>query len=133
MEEIAESADISVEKVKAILEDDNVARLDMQIGENNDATFLDLLQDQNMQSPEFVTESTSLNKKIEEALSELSEKEENIIRLRFGIGTEKIYTLEEIGKMYNVTRERIRQIEKAILKKLQDFESIKILEGFHRS
>ena len=77
-----------------------------------------------------MTESTSLNKKIKEALSELTEREETIIRLRYGIGTERIYTLEEIGKMYNVTRERIRQIEKAILKKLQYSESSKILESF---
>ncbi|MGI9533470.1 MAG: sigma-70 family RNA polymerase sigma factor [Thermodesulfobacteriota bacterium] len=129
-EEIASSANISVEKVKAILEDDYIARLDMKIGEDNDATFMELLKDNKTKSPDSASETTSLNKQIDEALSQLTEKEESIIRLRFGIGTERIHTLEEIGKMYNVTRERIRQIEKAILRKLHYSESSEILESF---
>ena len=129
-EEIASHSKISVEKVRAILENENVAHLDMPIGEDNDGTFLDLLQDQNSQGTDFITENTSLNEKIKEALSGLTEKEETIIRLRYGIGTKRVHTLEEIGKMYNVTRERIRQIEKQILKKLQDSETSMILESF---
>lgn len=129
-EEIASLAKISVEKVKAILENENVARLDMQIGEDNDTTFMDLLEDPKTKGPDSVTETSSLNKQLEEALSNLTEKEESIIRLRFGIGTGRVHTLEEIGNMYNVTRERIRQKEKEILKKLQFSDSNEILKSF---
>ena len=129
-EEIASHSKISIEKVRAILENENVTHLDMQVSEDSDVTFKDFLHDPNSQGTDFVTENLSLNEKIEEALAELTEKEESIIRLRFGIGTKRVHTLEEIGKIYNVTRERIRQIEKQILKKLQDSETSMILESF---
>ena len=128
--EIAESADLSVDKVKAILEDDKIARLDMQISEDNEATFLDLLEDSKIKSPDSASETISLNEQLDAALSRLTEKEESIIRLRYGLGTGRIHTLEEIGKKYNVTRERIRQIEMQVLKKLQNSESVEILESF---
>jgi RNA polymerase primary sigma factor len=129
-EEISKKSKISIEKVKVILEDNDVAHLDNQIGTEYDTTFLDILQDLNTQSPEFMTESTSLNNKLEVVLSELTEKEEKIIRLRYGIGTENSHTLEEIGKIFNVTRERIRQIEQQVLNKLQHSDLSNILESF---
>ncbi|MGI9534424.1 MAG: sigma-70 family RNA polymerase sigma factor [Thermodesulfobacteriota bacterium] len=129
-DEIAESAVLSVDKVKAILQDDNIARLDMQISEDNEATLMELLEDHEVRRPDSASETISLNEQLDDALSSLTEKEESIIRLRYGFGTGQTHTLEEIGKKFNVTRERIRQIEKQVLKKLQNSESGEILKSF---
>ncbi len=129
-EEISEISEIPIEHIEAIVKDKNIAKLDMQINTDSETTFLDLLQDTDTLNPEVITETNLLSQKLDEALSKLTERDESIIRLRYGIGTERSHTLEEIGKIYNVTRERIRQIEQQVLLKLQNSESSEILESF---
>jgi RNA polymerase primary sigma factor len=80
--------------------------------------------------PDSVVADEGLTKKIREALTILTPREEEILKLRFGIGYESTYTLDEIGKKFNLTRERIRQIEKAALEKLADSNIGEVLHSF---
>ncbi|GIW46427.1 MAG: RNA polymerase sigma factor [Deltaproteobacteria bacterium] len=130
-EEVAEKAGISVEGVKRILEATNdTVRLDSPILDGEKATLLDFVADENSPSPDSVIAKEALTKRIREALSLLTPREEEILRLRFGIDQETTYTLDEIGKKFNLTRERIRQIEKAALEKLANSEMKDVLESF---
>ncbi|GIW48324.1 MAG: hypothetical protein KatS3mg078_2201 [Deltaproteobacteria bacterium] len=130
-EEVAEKAGISVEGVKRILEATNdTVRLDSPILDGEKATLLDFVADENSPSPDSVIAKEALTKRIREALSLLTPREEEILRLRFGIDQETTYTLDEIGKKFNLTRERIRQIEKRALEKLQTSELGEILRSF---
>jgi RNA polymerase primary sigma factor len=130
-EEVAERAGISVEGVKRILEATNdTVRLDSPILDGEKATLLDFVADENSPSPDSVIAKEALTKRIREALSLLTPREEEILRLRFGIDQETTYTLDEIGKKFNLTRERIRQIEKAALEKLANSEMKDVLESF---
>ena len=79
---------------------------------------MDTIPDDNSPQPDSIVAKISLTKKLNKAISILNERERNVIRLRYGIGEKDIQTLDQIGKFYNVTRERIRQIEKEALKKL---------------
>ena len=80
--------------------------------------------------PDSATAKLTFRKKMRESLSLLTSREEEIIKMRFGIGYGSTYTLDEIGKKLNLTRERIRQIEKEALKKLAESERKEILESF---
>ena len=124
-EEVARVTGLTVEGVRQILlNTGDVLYLDSPVGEADSSgdgtqrTLLDLLADENSPSPESAIESRTLAPKIREALSTLSPKEEEIIKMRFGIDQENPSTLDEIGKMFGLTRERIRQIEKGALRKL---------------
>lgn len=118
-EEIAKVVNIPVEHVKQILKGkDDVFHLDTPLGDGTDVTLLDFIQDERSETPDSIVLKETLTDRIEEALSLLSPREEEIIRLRFGIGHETPYTLDEVGKRFDLTRERIRQIEKEALKKL---------------
>ncbi|HEX3033634.1 MAG TPA: sigma-70 family RNA polymerase sigma factor [Thermodesulfobacteriota bacterium] len=130
-EEIAEEVGISSDVVKRILQASNdVVYLDSPILEGERTTFLDFIADDSSPTPDAIVAEEGLTKKIRESLSILTPREEEIVRLRFGIGYESTYTLDEIGKKFNLTRERIRQIEKAALEKLADSNMGEVLYSF---
>jgi RNA polymerase primary sigma factor len=93
--------------------------LDIPIGEDGDATLGDLIEAQDAPNPQAAAEASALAQSVAEALSRLPEREQRILRLRFGIGGTAEHTLEEVGKVFGVTRERIRQIEASALRKLR--------------
>jgi RNA polymerase primary sigma factor len=93
--------------------------LDIPIGEDGDATLGDLIEAQDAPNPQAVAEASALAQSVAEALSDLPEREQRILRLRFGIGGTAEHTLEEVGKIFGLTRERIRQIEASALRKLR--------------
>jgi RNA polymerase primary sigma factor len=93
--------------------------LDAPIGEDGDATLGDLIEAQDAVDPEAVAEASALAQSIAEALSGLTEREQRILRMRFGIGGTAEHTLEEVSKVFGLTRERIRQIEASALAKLR--------------
>ena len=130
-DEVAEVAGISVEGVKRILESTNdAARLDTPILDGEKTTLLDFISDDNSPAPDSVMASTALTHEIRDALNVLTSREEEIIRLRFGIDQDSTYTLDEIGRRFDLTRERIRQIEKRALEKLATSEMGEILKSF---
>ena len=119
-EELAEKLQMPLEKVRGILK---IAReplsLDMPIGEEEDSGRLgDLIEDQNVVSPIDSAIAANLREATTEVLASLTAREERILRMRFGIGTNSDHTLQEVGKHFSVTRERIRQIEAKALRKL---------------
>jgi RNA polymerase primary sigma factor len=93
--------------------------LDVPIGEDGDATLGDLIEAQDAPNPQAVAEASALARCVTEALSGLTEREQHILRMRFGIGGTAEHTLEEVGKIFGVTRERIRQIQASALRKLR--------------
>ena len=132
-EEIAEKVGASVENVRWILDASKVNEifyLDTNVPDGNGVTFLDLVPDDESPIPETASAKSMFQKKMRESLSILSPREEEIIRMRFGIGHENTYTLDEIGNKLNLTRERIRQLEKEALKKLAGSEKKEILKSF---
>ena len=130
-DEVAEVAGISVEGVKRILESTNdAARLDTPILDGEKTTLLDFISDDNSPAPDSVMANTALTHEIRDALNILTSREEEIIRLRFGIDQDSTYTLDEIGRRFDLTRERIRQIEKRALEKLASSEMGEILRSF---
>ena len=131
-EEIATKLDIPVEKIKNILSiTKEPVSLDKPIGhEDEDSLLGDFIEDKGTISPERMAERTLLKKQIDEILRTLTSREEMVIRLRFGIDDGYHRTLEEVGNIFNVTRERIRQIEDKALKKLRHPTRSNILMKF---
>lgn len=130
-QEIAQLAGISVEGVKRILEStSDAARLDTPIMDGEKSTLMDFVADEGSTAPDSAIAKAALIKRIREALTLLTDREEEIIRLRFGIDQEATYTLDEIGNMFDLTRERIRQIEKRALEKLCLADEGDILRSF---
>lgn len=129
--EIAAESGISVEVVKKILNSANDAiSLDKPVFDTDQTTLIDSVYDKDAVISDSVLAQKSLSEKLEEALSLLKPREEEIVRLRFGIGLNTTYTLDEIGKKFNLTRERIRQIEKVALSKLANSEVKEHLKSF---
>lgn len=117
--EISKSTELPMDKILAILEASREPiSLETPVGDD-DSTLGDFLENNDSQSPYDMVQTRELAGRVTEILSTLSEREEKIIRLRFGIGEKAEYTLEEIGKRFNVSRERIRQIEKKALNRLR--------------
>jgi len=130
-EEIAREAGISVEGVKRILDATNdVVHLDSPILDGEKTTLLDFVADESGPAPDDVMAKTALTQRIRKALTLLTEREEEIVRMRFGIEKESTYTLDEIGRKFDLTRERIRQIEKRALEKIASSEEGEILKSF---
>jgi RNA polymerase sigma factor (sigma-70 family) len=130
-EEVAKKSGISVEVVKRILESTgDVVHLDSPIPNGEGATFLDFIPDEDSPAPDSIMANAALTQRIKEALSLLTPREEEIIRLRFGVGYGTTYTLDEIGTKFNLTRERIRQIEKGALEKLAKSDIGEVLKSF---
>ncbi len=119
-EEIAKRTNLSVEKVHEILKlAQTPLSLETPIGDEDDSILSDFVEDINLESPEQELIRASLKQTLETLFSELSEREVHILRLRFGFEDGVPKTLEEVGRLYNVTRERIRQIESKALEKLR--------------
>jgi RNA polymerase primary sigma factor len=118
--EIAERMQVPVAKVKALLElGREPVSMDMPIGEDGDASFGDLIEDPHAVQPLDAAVEAELRVATVRALDRLTPREADILRQRFGIGSGSEHTLEEVGKQYKVTRERIRQIEAKALNKLR--------------
>lgn len=134
VKEIAKEAKMTVEQVSNILMgDEKLYSLDSPIEEGEKSTFLDLLADTDSPAPDSTATNVALIERLTEALSILTPREQKVIRLRFGIGYETSLTLDEIGKEFNVSRERIRQIEKEALKKIASSELGETLKTFLES
>jgi RNA polymerase primary sigma factor len=119
-EEIAEELEMSVEEVRDILRmAQHPVSLEKPIGEEEESELGDFVQDENTESPDEAASLTLRRSDIENALGALPDRERKVIELRFGLNGEQPCTLEEVGKAFGVTRERIRQIENNTLKKLE--------------
>jgi RNA polymerase primary sigma factor len=130
-EEISEKTGISVEGVKRVLEaTKEVVQLDSPVLDGEKTTLLDFIPDDISRTPDYAFAKATLIIKIKDALSILTPREEQILKMRFGIDYETTFTLDEIGKHFELTRERIRQIEKRSLEKLEGSEVGIILKSF---
>lgn len=119
-EEIAEEMDMPVERVREILKiSQEPVSLETPIGEEEDSHLGDFIQDDNVPVPADAAAFTLLKEQLEEVLGTLTEREQKVLTLRFGLEDGRARTLEEVGKEFNVTRERIRQIEAKALRKLR--------------
>lgn len=129
-EEIAEKAGLSREVVQAVIDGtDSVLSLDNPVTDDNEKTYVDMMPDERGGQESAVSE-IRVRKLIDESLSSLTPKEEVVVRMRYGLGEEKIYTLDEIGNKFGVTRERIRQIEKGALEKISKSGLSETLKGY---
>lgn len=131
LEEVSENSEFTVKEVKRILEaGKHTADLDSPLLEGETTTLLDLIEDEKAPIPDTVVAEASLAFKIRESLTLLKPREKEIISLRFGIDKGSEYTLEEIGKMFNLTRERVRQIEKKALSRISRSRKNNSLKSF---
>lgn len=129
--EIAERTGLSLDKIISILEASREPiSLETPVGDE-DSTLGDFIENQKALSPFDAVKDKELSERVKSILTTLSPREEKIIRLRFGIGEDAEYTLEEIGKRFNVSRERIRQIEKKALNRLRHSTRRDKLKHFH--
>ena len=130
-EEIAKELDMSVDKVREILRvSQEPVSLETPIGEEEDSHLGDFIQDDEAPSPADAASHTLLKEQLGNVLSTLTPREEKVLRLRFGLEDGRSRTLEEVGKEFNVTRERIRQIEAKALRKLRHPSRSKKLKDF---
>jgi RNA polymerase primary sigma factor len=131
IEELAEAIGLPVDETERIMKTwRHPISLDMPIGENADGSYGDFLEDGHETSPTESATKEMLKEKIQHVLKSLTYREREIIKLRYGLGDGFSYTLEETGRIFKVTRERIRQIESKALKKLQHETRSKHLAGF---
>ncbi len=120
LEEVAQRLDLPVERVAAMLKAaQEPISLDRPLGDDEESRFLDFMEDKNVESPAHSVAILMLQEQLERTLTTLTQQEEKVIRLRFGLGDGRPRTLEEIGTIFNLTRERVRQIEAKALQKLR--------------
>jgi RNA polymerase primary sigma factor len=130
-EEIAAEMHVPVERVREIMKIyQEPVSLETPIGEEEDSHLGDFIPDDNTQAPSDAAEYMMLTEQLNEVLDTLTEREQKVIRLRFGLDDGRARTLEEVGKEFNVTRERIRQIEAKALRKLHHPSRSKKLRGY---
>lgn len=131
MEETAQAAGYTLEETKRVMK---ISRqpisLDRPVGESEDSYFGDFIEDHSVESPVSAATNEMLKDKIEGVLKTLTYREREIIKLRYGLGDGYTYTLEEVGRIFKVTRERVRQIEAKAVRKLQHPVRSRQLEGF---
>ncbi len=131
MEETAKAAGYTLEETKRVMK---ISRqpisLDRPVGESEDSYFGDFIEDHSVESPVNAATNEMLKDKIEGVLKTLTYREREIIKLRYGLGDGYTYTLEEVGRIFKVTRERVRQIEAKAVRKLQHPVRSRQLEGF---
>jgi RNA polymerase primary sigma factor len=131
VDEIAAEADISIEEARRVLKiSRHPISLDRPIGESEDSYFGDFIEDETAENPVTAATHEMLKEKIRQVLDTLTYREREIIKLRYGIGDGYTYTLEEVGRRFRVTRERVRQIEAKAIRKLQHPIRSRKLEGF---
>lgn len=131
IEEIAREVKITVGEARRVLKiSRHQISLDRPVGESEDSSFGDFIEDEKAESPVSAATQEMLKDKIESVLETLTYREREIIKLRYGIGDGYTYTLEEVGKIFKVTRERVRQIEAKAVRKLQHPIRSRKLEGF---
>ena len=130
-EQIAERMDMTPDKVREILKiAQEPVSLETPIGEEDDSHLGDFIEDEVIENPVDYTTRIVLREQLDEVLDTLTDREENVLRLRFGLDDGKMRTLEDVGKVFNVTRERIRQIEAKALRKLRHPSRSKPLRDF---
>jgi len=130
-EEIAEKMDLPLDKVKKVLKiSKEPISLETPIGEEEDSHLGDFIEDRNTPSPMEILTGVGLTDQTKRILSTLSPREEKVLKMRFGIGEKTDHTLEEVGQDFEVTRERIRQIEAKALRKLRHPSRSKTLKSF---
>ncbi|MHA7962741.1 RNA polymerase sigma factor RpoD [Paenibacillus sp. CAU 1782] len=130
-EEIAVEMELSTEKVREIMKiAQEPVSLETPIGEEDDSHLGDFIEDQEALAPADAAAYELLKEQLEDVLDTLTEREENVLRLRFGLDDGRTRTLEEVGKVFGVTRERIRQIEAKALRKLRHPSRSKRLKDF---
>ncbi|MFO7958231.1 MAG: RNA polymerase sigma factor RpoD, partial [Candidatus Brocadiia bacterium] len=131
LEEISERTDLSISEVRRVLKiSKRPISLDRPIGDSDDSFFGDFIEDETTDSPISLAAQEMLKDKIDSVLNTLTYREREIIKLRYGLGDGYTYTLEEVGRIFNVTRERVRQIEAKAVRKLQHPVRSRQLEGF---
>lgn len=131
VEEIAEIADMTVSECRRVLKiSRHPISLDRPVGESEDSYFGDFIEDERSMAPTDTTSHEMLRDRIETVLRTLTYREREIIKLRYGIGDGYTYTLEEVGRIFKVTRERVRQVEAKALRKLQHPVRSRKLQGF---
>jgi RNA polymerase primary sigma factor len=134
VEEIAKSARISIAETRRVMKiSRHPISLDRPVGEGEDSYFGDFIEDEEAQSPVTAATQEMLKEKIRHVLNSLTYREREIIKLRYGLEGGYTYTLEEVGRMFKVTRERVRQIEAKAVRKLQHPIRARKLEGFLES
>jgi RNA polymerase primary sigma factor len=134
VEEIAKSARISISEARRVMKiSRHPISLDRPVGEGEDSYFGDFIEDEEAQSPVMAATQEMLKEKIRQVLNSLTYREREIIKLRYGLEGGYTYTLEEVGRMFRVTRERVRQIEAKAVRKLQHPIRARKLEGFLES
>lgn len=131
LEETAEAAGVSLEETRRVMKiSRHPISLDRPVGESEDSYFGDFIEDDNTESPVMAATQEMLKDKIDNVLKTLTYREREIIKLRYGLGDGYTYTLEEVGRIFKVTRERVRQIEAKAVRKLQHPVRSKQLKGF---
>lgn len=131
IEETAEAAGVSLEETRRVMKiSRHPISLDRPVGESEDSYFGDFIEDDALDSPVNTATQEMLKDKIEHVLKTLTYREREIIKLRYGLGDGYTYTLEEVGRIFKVTRERVRQIEAKAVRKLQHPVRAKQLKGF---
>ena len=134
MEELAEVFELEVDKVLDILKrDKNIVSLDTPIKEDEDSSLVEFIPSDAHFGDVVIheVEQNNLREKIDEVLTDLSDQEQQVLRMRFGLDDDTPKTLEEIGKVFGVTRERIRQIEAKAIRKLRHPSRLKLLKNFY--
>jgi len=120
IEELASEADMSVDETRRVM---NISRhpisLDRPVGESEDSQFGDFIEDERQEAPSETATSEMIRARINDVLKTLTYREREILKLRYGIGDGYTYTLEEVGRIFKVTRERVRQVESKAVRKLQ--------------
>ncbi|MDD4831102.1 MAG: sigma-70 family RNA polymerase sigma factor [Candidatus Paceibacterota bacterium] len=131
-EEIADEMQIEVEKVRHLEKISQQAiSLETPVGEDEkDSTLGEFIKDERAESPSAIAGRTIWREKLDDILKELTPREQRILSMRFGLDDGVVYTLEEVGQKFGVTRERIRQIEAKALEKIRQHEGLKKLEGY---
>lgn len=131
IDEIARRAKMPVSECRRVLKiSRHPISLDRPVGESEDSYFGDFIEDDRVESPASTAGGGMLRDRVEEVLKTLTYREREIIKLRYGIGDGYTYTLEEVGKIFKVTRERVRQVEAKAIRKLQHPVRARKLEGF---
>ena len=130
-EELAKELDMPVDRVREIMKiSQDPVSLETPIGEEEDSHLGDFIQDDNVEVPADAATYTLLHEQLMKVLSTLTEREQKVLRLRFGLDDGRPRTLEEVGRQFNVTRERIRQIEAKALRKLRHPSRSKVLKDY---